>query len=157
MNIKAFQRITIKYYCFFYYNIISVPPEVSEPDRSILYEPVYTDSYFNISCEAYGTDITLSLEVNSTDELEFETHAYIVHAPGMYDLESGFGSNMTWTMDPEIETCATVERYDGEIYRCVATNSDPNDQPRSVRSEAITVRTQCKKIKTCLARKNVVN
>ena len=109
-------------------------------------EPVFTDTSFDIFCEAYGNDEpSLSLErdgvqVNRSD---FIANEYPVDEMWQFGLQSGHGLQMQWTLDSSSARCDNVTKYDSDNYQCVATNLDPNGNSRSNRSSSISVRTRC--------------
>ena len=120
-----------------------MPPEISKPLNSTIHQPLYTVTTFTITCEAYGTNVELTLQKDNVDAVGFSADPYTVYEPGKYEQPTGFGLNMTWQMNAGDATCDTVTRYDSENYQCVATNQDPDGNSRENRSSSISVRTRC--------------
>ena len=112
-----------------------VSPEVTRPSSPLIEEPISTNASFSIYCEAYGTDVELSLEREGAevDPSDFIANEYTVDEHWQFGLESGYGLRMQWTMDSASATCETVMSYDSDNYQCVATNLDPNGNSRSNR------------------------
>ena len=108
-------------------------------------EPVVTQEFF-LTCKAYGTDLSFSLlrDNKPVSSGEFAIDSVMVKEDDLpYDLNEGYKSTMTWTMDYIYATCENVTSYDSNDYKCKAANKDPDGNDRQVTSDSITVKTRC--------------
>ena len=126
--------------------LVSVPPEIVTPQFSVVHEPIYSNTSFHVTCEAYGVpDVTLTLLRGGAElgDDEFTAESYNISGDWPYDVTQASGTRFYWRLDADYVTCSNVSRYDADDYACVATNLDPELSERNVTSLPMTITTQC--------------
>ena len=119
--------------------------EITSFDDSADGEPEITQDFL-LTCNGYGTNLSFSLlrDNKPVSSGEFVIDSVVVKDDDIpYDLNEGYVSTMTWTMDHIHATCENVTSYDSNDYKCVATNKDPDGNDRQETSDSIAVKARC--------------
>ena len=123
--------------------MFTVPPTFTQPEKSEEISVNFTQIP-TFYCEAYGTDVTLTFEIDNdaVDLSDFTLTSDEVDGTFPYGLETGYGLWITLNMDANTETCDTVSRFNSDNYQCVATNKNPTGGDRSSNSPTMSLKIQ---------------